>query len=208
MIELIEDCSPYFIRYRHTDSDKIIDLSKKFKVNQVDGKYTNKFVHHRLPLDDAEQILNYIPYVDQFSFLKTRVSLFVTQPRFYYRPHKDGLSCKMGINYIVDVKDNKCVTSWYDDEQFAGRPIDTLEAAPIGKARSREIGDYNRSLEWDKIVPVKSMVAKQNDVILFNVDLFHDVNNYRSPNERTILTLRSTNDNIDFFAARKILFNY
>jgi hypothetical protein len=207
MIEIIEDCSPYFIRYKHTGSDEIIQRCRQLKAEQIDSitEPRNKFLHHRLPVNDGLDILNRIPHNDQFKFIDSRVSLFVFQPGVYYRPHKDGLDCTFGINYIVDVKDSKCVTSWYSDEQFAGRPIDNL----AGKTKSREIADYNRREEWNKIIPVKSMVARQDEVILFNTDIFHDVNNYNSPNERTILTLRTDQGyNMNFFDARKILFGY
>lgn len=207
MIEIIEDCSPYYIRYRHTDSDKIIDLCRQFKQEQVDAITESKqrFLHHRLPVADGLTILDQIPHNDQFKFIESRVSLFVFQPGVYYRPHKDGLDCRFGINYIVDVKDAKCVTSWYNDEQFEGRPIDHLD----GRTRSREIADYDRRIEWNKTIPVKSMVARQNDVILFNTDIFHEVNNYNSPNERTILTLRTDlGSKMTFLDARKILFGY
>jgi hypothetical protein len=101
------------------------------------------------------------------------------------------------------VQDSKCVTSWYSDEQFAGRPIDNL----AGQTKSREIADYNRREEWNKILPVKSMIARQDEVILFNTDIYHDVNNYNSKNERTILTLRTgPGVTLDFAAARQVLF--
>jgi hypothetical protein len=110
----------------------------------------------------------------------------------------------MGINYNVDIIDDKCVTSWYDNNVFAGRPIDNLPSNT-----SREIADYNRRLEKDIIKPAKSMTAKQGEVILFNTDFFHDVDNTNSSNERTILTLRSTKfEQINFFQARKVLFGY
>jgi hypothetical protein len=205
MIEIIEDCSPYFIRYKHTNSDSIIDLCRKFKAEQIDSitEPKKRFLHHRLPADDGLKILEYVPANDIFQFNVNRVSLFVTQPGFYYRPHKDGLDCRFGINYIVDVRDNLCQTSWYDDEQFEGRPITDLD----GPTRSREIADYNRRQDRLKIFPVKSMVAKENEVMLFNVDIYHDVNNVSSKNERTILTLR-TGKQIKFEDARKILFGY
>lgn len=205
MIEIIEDCSPYFIRFRHTGSAEIIDICRKYKEEHIDTMdQITRFYHHKLPLNDGLDILNRVPHNDVFQFVDTRVSLFVFQPGIYYRPHKDGLDCKFGINYIVDVRDDKCFTSWYDDEQFAGRPIDTFEG---GKTRSREIADYNRSQEWNKILPVKKMIARQDEVILFNTDIFHDVNNFNSKNERTILTLR-TAIQMDFAGARKVLFGY
>jgi len=53
------------------------------------------------------------------------------------------------------------------------------------------------------------MIAKQGEVVLFNTDIFHDVDNTDSKNERTILTLRSTLfEKLDFFQAREILFGY
>ena len=206
MIEIIEDCSPYFIKYRHTGSDDIINICKKYKEEQIDQlDYITRFYHHRLPVTDGQSILQRIPHQDKFEFIDTRVSLFVFQPGVYYRPHKDGMDCRFGINYMVDIRDDKCVTAWYDDEQFAGRPIDNL----AGKTRSREIADYNRALEWNKIFPVKRMIARQDEVILFNTDIFHEVNNFNSKNERTILTLRTNlGDKIKFNDARKILFGY
>jgi hypothetical protein len=206
MIEIIKDSSPYFIRYKHTGSDEIIQQCRQLKADQIDSIKEPKknFLHYKLPVANGLDILNRVPHNDQFKFINTRVSLFVFQPGTYYRPHKDGLNCAFGINYIVDVKDSKCVTSWYSDEQFAGRPIDNL-----AKKNSREIADYDRCKEWNKIIPVKSMIARQDDVILFNTDIFHDVNNYNSTNERTILTLRTNQGySMTFFDARKVLFGY
>ena len=65
------------------------------------------------------------------------------------------------------------------------------------------------AIEKDIIKPAKSMIAKQGEVVLFNTDIFHDVDNTDSKNERTILTLRSTLfEKLDFFQAREILFGY
>jgi hypothetical protein len=84
MIEIIEDCSPYYIRYKHTNSDKIIELCKQFKKEQIDDLGNErKFLHHRLPVNDGLTVLDYIPYNDKFKFIDTRVSLFVFQPGVY-----------------------------------------------------------------------------------------------------------------------------
>lgn len=53
------------------------------------------------------------------------------------------------------------------------------------------------------------MVATQGDVVLFNTELLHDFDNSNSNNDRTILTIRSRLfEKMDFFTARKILFNF
>lgn len=203
--EIIEDCSPYFIRYKHTGSDEVIEMCKRQKQLQIDSlEHKKKFIHCRLPEPTGIEILSKVYKAQELSLATTRVSLFVTQPNHYYRPHRDGLAVPMGINYNVDIVDDKCVTSWYDNAAFAGRPIDNLPSNS-----SREIGDYNRRVEKHTIKPAKSMTAKQGEVILFNTDLFHDVDNENSSNERTILTLRSTQfEKINFFKARQILFGY
>lgn len=203
--EIIEDCSPYFIRYKHTGSDKVIAMCKEKKSSYVDLLPRKlKFINYRLPELVGTEILNNVYGAKELSLNTKRVSLFVTQPQHYYRPHRDGLAVPMGINYNVDIADDKCVTSWYDTNAFIGRPIDNLPSNS-----SREIADYNRRLEKDTIRPVKSMTAKQGEVILFNTDLFHEVDNTNSPNERTILTLRSTLfEKLNFLQARKILFGY
>lgn len=203
--EIIEDCSPYFIRYKHTGSDEVIAMCKEQKKLQVDSlAHKRKFIHCRLSEPTGIEILNKVYKAAELGLDRRRVSLFVTQPNHYYRPHRDGLAVPMGINYTVDIVDDKCITSWYDNNSFAGRPIDNL---PTNS--SREIKDYNRKLEKDIIKPIKSMTAKQGEVILFNTDLFHDVDNENSSNERTILTLRSNQfEKINFFQARKVLFGY
>jgi hypothetical protein len=203
--EILEDCSPYFIRYTHTGSDEVIAMCKEQKSLDIDSLSRKlKFINYRLPEPKGIEILNKVYGAKELSLISKRVSLFVTQPQYYYRPHRDGLAVPMGINYNVDIIDDKCVTSWYDNNAFIGRPIDNLPSNT-----SREIADYNRRLEKDTIKPVKSMTAKQGEVILFNTDLFHDVDNTNSPNERTILTLRSSLfEKLNFLQARKILFGY
>ena len=203
--EIIEDCSPYFIRYKHTGSDEVIAMCKEKKSSYVDLLPRKlKFINYRLPELVGTEILNNVYGAKELSLNTKRVSLFVTNPQQYYRQHRDGLAVPMGINYTVDIADDKCVTSWYDTNAFIGRPIDNLPSNS-----SREIADYNRRLEKDTVRPVKSMTAKQGEVILFNTDLFHEVDNTNSPNERTILTLRSTLfEKLNFLQARKILFGY
>jgi hypothetical protein len=202
--QIIEDCSPYYIRYTHTHLEKVIELSKEYKKNYIDNLTDKeKFMHIKMPEDSGTNVLSYVYKAEALKLNKKRVSLFVTQPRHYYRPHKDGLAVKVGINYNIDIRDKFCVTSWYSDESFLNRPIDNLGGT------SREIGDYNRYWEKNVIKPVKSMTATVNEAVLFNTDLYHDVDNVFSYNERTILTLRSLLfENLDFLQARKILFDF
>jgi hypothetical protein len=203
--EIIEDCSPYYIRYRHTDFENVIEMCKVQQSLLVDTlEVKKKFMNIKFPEPVGIEILKSVYCAKQLFLASHRVSLFVTQPGVYYRPHKDGLAVPMGINYNIEIADDKCVTSWYDDSSFAGRPIDNLPSNS-----SREIADYDRSVEKNVIKPIRSMIAKPNEALLFNTDFFHDFDNSQSLNQRTILTLRSTLfEKLNFFQARKILFNF
>ena len=202
--KIIEDCSPYYIRYKHTTSNEVISLCLDQKKSIVDPMHEKrKFMHCRLDESVGIKILEKVYCEKELNLMRQRVSLFVTQPGHYYRPHRDGMDTPMGINYHINILDDKCITSWYNNTVFDSRPIDTKGNV------SREIADYDRSLEKDIIKPVKSMIAVQGEAVLFNTDLYHDVDNTVSNNERTILTLRSTKlGELDFFKARKILFGY
>jgi hypothetical protein len=55
--------------------------------------------------------------------------------------------------------------------------------------------------------PIKSMVAQQNECILFNTEIYHDWDNSNSSNERVVLTLRSiTPGSVYYDDVKQILF--
>ena len=189
----MEDCSPYYIRFTHDGIDKVINDCLKFIEGNV---FPNKFTHHIFLDHQAKQILSNTCMTNLFDFNKRRVSLFVTQPGFYYRPHKDGPDHRFSINYTVKILDDKCVTSWYSDEELKNYPIDNLGGW------SREANGFIK----DTHTPLKSMIAQQGEVILFNTDIFHDFDN-NSLNDRIVLTLRVVNPGAMYFDdAKNILF--
>jgi len=174
---IIEDCSPYYIRFTHNGISDIINTC----LLSIDGiNFTSQFTHRMFNIDTADNILNMIPLSKELEFNRGRVSLFVSQPGLYYRAHKDGLNHRFSINYTVSVLDDKCVTSWYSDEDLKEYKIDTMGQ------KSRECRDFDKT----KHTPLKSMTAKPGECILFNTDIFHDWDNTQSSNVRIILTLR------------------
>jgi len=193
-LTVLEDCSPYYIRLTHDGIDDIIKKCLEYS----DGVNFKKFpfYHHLYRLGQADEILNLVPVAKDLKLNPGRVSLFVTQPGYYYRPHKDGVNHRVSLNYTIKILDNKCVTSWYDDESLKSYPIDLLGG------RSREVDGFVK----DKHTPLKSMTAIQGECILFNTEIFHDFDNSISTNERMVLTLRSKDPGSLYFDdARKIL---
>jgi hypothetical protein len=195
MYKIIENESPYFIRFTHSNIENIVKECKEILKN---NRYTQGFTHHRLNPFDSARILNMVPMTRSLNFIKNRVSLFVTQPGYYYRAHKDGLNCRISLNYTVSILDNECVTSWYSDEDLKIYPIDTLS-----NNSSREAHGFDKS----KHSPLKTKTFTEGECILFNTDIFHDFDNSSSNNYRAVLTLRLENqENFYFDDVKKILF--
>jgi hypothetical protein len=147
--EIIEDCSPYYIRYTHEGISDIIDYC-----NECTPKFnTHPFVHHMLPEEKATKMLSLIPASKQLELMNNRVSLFISKPGLHYRAHKDGMDHRFSINYVSKVLDDKCITSWYSDDDLKDNPIDKLL-----KKASRECVGFVK----ENHTPLKSMIAKQN----------------------------------------------
>jgi hypothetical protein len=197
MFTIIEDCSPYYIRFTHDNIEQIIDICQHEMQNL---QSVSRFTHHILNRSVSEQILNLAPMTTLLDLRLDRVSLFVTPPGYYYRAHKDGLANRMSINYTVQILDDKCVTSWYSDEDLANYTTAGLD----GNIASRECEGFVKQ----RHTPLKSMTAISGECILFNTDIFHDFDNSLSVNTRAVLTLRSkTPGKIYFEDAKRILFN-
>jgi hypothetical protein len=206
MYTIIEDCSPYYIRFTYSGIGTIVEQFSDEHYNYQDILDNSKhrgaggdFVHHKLSPENGTKLLEQVPMNSLIPMNHERVSLFVSRQGCIYRPHKDGLSVRCGINYNVKILDDKCVTGWYDDQELSIYPIDTLNG------RSREAAGFVRSQHK----PIKTMVAKQSECVLFNTDIYHDWNNGNSNNIRVLLTLRFRQaDKIYFSDARRILFGY
>jgi hypothetical protein len=195
---IIEDCSPYYIRFTHSGLDDIIKFCKE-QIPDVD-KINQTFIHHKLAEVDATYLFSLLPMAKQMPLRHHRASLFITKPGRYYRAHKDGMADRFSINYTVQILDSKCVTNWYSDKDLKDYTIDNLP----GKV-SRECVGFDKT----KHTPIKSMVAKPNECILFNTDIFHDFDNSQSTSLRVVLTLRimeNIQGNTYFKDAKKILF--
>ena len=192
---IIEDCSPYYIRFSHEGISDIIDVCLEESSKEI---FKRKFTHHRFNPEVSQKILSLCPLTSELNLNPDRVSLFVTQPSFYYRAHKDGLNHRFSINYTIKILDNRCITSWYSDSDLKNYIIDNLASKT-----SRECDGFDKT----KHTPLKSMTAVQGECILFNTDIFHDFDNTESSNERMILTLRDINPSKIYFEdIKRILF--
>jgi hypothetical protein len=199
---IIEDCSPYYIRFTHDGIDEFLDYTKQ----HIPPNISNfpKWVAYNVAKYSrsiGESIVSKTPISKILNLKTNRVNFFISGPGLYYRAHKDGFpGDRYSINYPVLVQDDKCVTSWYSDEDCKNYRIDNLSSR-----NSRECIGFDKT----KHTPLKTMTARPGECVLFNTEIYHDWDNTASNNRRIILTLRDVNsENIYFEDARKALFGY
>ena len=208
---IIEDCSPFYIRFTWDGIENLTSLCKGFAYPESNN------IGFRHLLTDGEfknKILDLVPMNKQMPLNQNRVSFFMTEPNFYYGAHKDSINHRFSLNVTVSILDDKCVTSWYSDKDLKEYKISVTQLPSLGltngsilniPAGSREILEWNKT----KHIPIKSMIAKPNEAILFNTDIYHDWDNSQSSNRRIVLTLRHATPGFVYFGdARKILFGY
>lgn len=197
MYQIIEDCSPYYIRFTYDGMSEFIKYAQDVYENFPWKNRNPTFRHSMLPVDLGKDILSKTSIANELPLTQKRVSYFYTPPNYYYRAHKDGLTHRFSINYTIKVLDDKCVTSWYDDEVESSYNMDYLNGV------SRELEGFVK----ENHTPVKTMVAQPNECILFNTEIYHDWDNRNSSNERVVLTLRSTTpESVYYDDVKQILF--
>lgn len=184
---IIEDCSPYYVRYRHEGDEQVFQKCREH-MKLVDEQ--KEPFHNMIPEDKGSEIIKNVMGTDILHFNPGQLSLFVSKAKTWYRPHKDGIDWQWGINYNIEMKDDLCNTSWFSDNDFEGRAITNYVNTPNGIVPRRGAIDFTYN-ETRNLVPLKTMTAKQGEVVLINTGIYHDVDNTRSDHNRTILTLRT-----------------
>jgi hypothetical protein len=199
MFEILEDCSPYYIRFKHTGIDDFIKLAKeRLRGVSFENPEASVFIR-KLAVDPGLELLNLLPYKDKFKFQTQRVAYIVSTPGSRNHIHIDGAS--ISFNYGIDIPDQNCITSWYD---FA-----TVERTYVSRPN---LPFDRRSVSADQfpknpIPALKSFTQNEGECVLFNSDIYHDVDNSTSSKHRTILTFRLINPGeVRFDDAKRILF--
>ena len=191
---IIEDCSPYYIKFSWEGMLETIDFIATQKLNPSNNRDVGAYTHHNFDVAVAQAIIDKLPMKDKLEINEERTALFITRPRVKCALHKDGSNIRCGINIPISIVDDQCVTSWYADKELDERAI-------FGLPYTRKI------LLGIMPPPTKSTVMKSNEAILFNTEIFHDFDNSKSDNERTILTLRFKDpEDIYFEDVKSILF--
>jgi len=194
MYTIIEDCSPFYIRFKWEGIEELINFIATQPTYLNAGNKRTGYVHYNFDLATANQILDQLPLPIKIN--NNRVGLFITPPGGKSSIHKDGKSTRYSINITIKIPDDKCITNWYSDESL--------------KDFKKENDDYSRIVVNHNIkpTPIKTMSAVANECILFNTDIYHSWDNTNSANQRIVLTMRDIDvETVSYDEAKQILFD-
>ncbi len=183
---IIEDASPFYVRFTFDGLSEIIKfiLTQEFLPENCKtyfGLHNNVgYTHCNFTKELGETIVNMLPIADMFKFKTDRVAVFSTPPNGGCGVHKDGQADKVSFNITIEINDDRCITNWYDDTQF--------NVPNPNYPYSRNV--YKDFTNLDQFKPIKTMVARPNEMIIFNTDIYHSWQN-KSEHTRKVLTLKT-----------------
>jgi len=203
-LQIIEDCSPYYIRYTFDTITNIIDICNEAEENDT-------FDHHKwlkLNTERVKKIFDLIPFANEVKLNPDRVLMFKEYPGGGSPIHKDAHDHKTSFNIGVKILDDKCITTWWSDEDMNNYITDIVDT-PGFKSRNLLKDDKWLMAPGIDKTPIKQTVFKQGEFVLFNTDIYHTWDNSRSTKERINLTMRSVDvSTLTFADAKQILFKY
>ena len=191
---IIEDCSPYYIRFTWQGLPELIDFIKSQPQTGGLTYEVSQYTHCDYAPEVAKSIIERLPMKGDLDFMINRVALFISHPSRKAVIHKDGPNHRISVNMLLEVHDQCCSTHWWADEQLE-------DYKKYTNPYTRQIADPR-----PMPTPMKSMVAQPNECVLFNTDMWHAWDN-ASPHQRILLTLRVNNPGEMYFDdAKRILF--
>jgi len=210
MYTIIKDRSPYYITFTFPGLPDIIDYVSKQTPESVNW-FAKYYSHDLLSLEAAKVVSSMLPMRDKVQspttgesgFNLNRMAIFSTPPGGGGGIHKDGIGNRVSFNIPIQILDDTCITCWYDDPA-----LDGLMPKENNNYAARAVVPYDKfRFVMKDYTPVETMIAKPNEMILFNTEIFHSWTNINSLHTRRILTIRPKDNLTTFFDdAKKFLF--
>jgi hypothetical protein len=212
MFKIYTDQRPYFITFQ---LDNLLEIksfvNKCLETVNSDPRVVSAYRHLNLTETDGRTVIEMFPASKIYKFAVERVAVFETPPYGGAGIHKDGPLLQdnnariygphnVSFNIPIEVSDNKCVTRWYDDDQFIN-----FENKSDGKYSRNVFLDYANT---DKFKASAETILPNSCAMLVNTEKWHTFYN-DGPNIRRILTLRLSKEErskIDFLSVAETLF--
>ena len=107
---IIEDCSPYYIRFKYDGLDELISFIANQPIKQEDIlnciRDGNNYQHYNYNAEVSQQILDKLPMSKDIDFNVKRVAVFTTPPGGKCFAHKDGTAHRVSFNIPIQILDN------------------------------------------------------------------------------------------------------
>ena len=198
MYRILEDRSPYYIKFTYSGIEEVVERSKELLTSI---RRTGLFTHRKLTVAQATDLVQYLPFTEQFRLNLNRVSFFISSPRYQHYAHIDCAKNYISLNLGVGIHDNLCTTNYYDKDTIL-KNYKTYRNPPYDDPKT--VGPVNRIVHR----PLMNTVVEQGTFVLHNASIFHDWDNSESDNERAVLTIRPADpESMTFDQAKKLLFN-
>ena len=197
-LQVIEDCSPFYVRFTFDNLSQIVQYAKDNDKEIGFTKYLKEergpdYEHINLYADVGQRIVEMLPFKDIAPFMTRRVAIFDTPPGGGCGIHRDGADTKVSFNIVLDSADDLCETTWYNSTEA----FESLEQQGFEDNYTRCVYPNYRVMAF-RHSPIKRMVARPNEMILFNTDIYHAWQNVKSTNRRRVLTLRLLESDLSF----------
>lgn len=207
MYNVIEDCSPYYVKFYHESLPKIVNYikNKKYVINEDWKTSIAVLGRYQFDINASQEILSMLPmYGTVPRFDANCVAVWRTPAGGFRNAHKDGLQNGCAINLPIDIADNCCITSWYNDDQLSS----CVEESKSIYFHGREGGFREaKGFSFDKHRPNISTVMGSNEFILFNSNIWHSIDNRQSPFDRSMITFRfEDSENLTYIDIYRQLF--
>jgi hypothetical protein len=209
MFKIIKDCSPYYITFTYTGLDNYIKLLQDIANNSKFVISNNKSVTaiQEIYLDyqteefyvkndkDLTLLIDNNP-CSEFLHLDRSAAFLTTHPKVKSPIHLDidaeiNKPVNFRVNYPVFIKDDKCVTRWYDS---------------VNAVLHKKV-NYILDESIEKPKCLEELHFSQDYAILFNTTIYHEWDNTSSSNTRTIIGMRANKySSMTFNDAKKTLF--
>ena len=204
MYTIIEDCSPYYIRFKWEGLQEVIDFisaNAELESSVPSGGYSTD----KLPYDTASKINEMLPFNKEIALQLKRFWIFTTYPDGGSGIHKDSSNHRMSINIPLQILDDKCTTTLYSDEIFKDTKIsNTFDTEQQGIRTRNVLQDWHVPSDYPIL---KTFTARADEAVLLNTEIWHNFWNKDSTNTRKILTMRVKDPgNFYFDDAKKVLF--
>lgn len=198
MKSIIEDQSPYFIKFFIKDYEsKISQFNSILPEYLFSDEITNNENYIIYDLNNNEREIFFKLFSCENIIKWNDMIRIVSVKKGFTGPlHKDGTynTPISNLNIGLSIKDKFCKTYWFNDTNILSRRRKLM-------LDNKQITARISNANWKILEPDATTVLHQNELIVFNADIFHTWDNSSSEHARVTLKLRP-HGAVDFYSLK------